>query len=325
MSVRLRIVLGLIISVFLFGCEAGGQIMDGDGMIRPYEDDYEQEPETGSEVIELKPEKEKAEDITESENAEAEKKYEFINPSGMTLEERIAVPEGYMRSEAANDSLTAFLRAYPMKEYGSEVHYYDGGVKSYAAQIAVFDMFLGDKDLQQCADSVIRIYAEYLKKNGRQDEIAFHFVSGFLCDYKSWLAGNKVSVAGNNVSWIPGTQRTDNEETFEAYLDTVFCYASTISLKKESEYITLGDAKPGDIFIKAGSPGHVVMIADLCEKEGKKAFLLAQGYMPAQDFYILRNDKHKEDPWYYDDEITYPFSTPEYVFDEECLMRPGYQ
>ncbi|MCR4584585.1 MAG: DUF4846 domain-containing protein, partial [Lachnospiraceae bacterium] len=286
--------------------------MDGDGMIRPYEDDYEQEPETGDEVIELKPEKEKAEDITESENAEAEKKYEFINPSGMTLEERIAVPEGYMRSEAANDSLTAFLRAYPMKEYGSEVHYYDGGVKSYAAQIAVFDMFLGDKDLQQCADSVIRIYAEYLKKNGRQDEIAFHFVSGFLCDYKSWLAGNKVSVAGNNVSWIPGTQRTDNEETFEAYLDTVFCYASTISLKKESEYITLGDAKPGDIFIKAGSPGHVVMIADLCEKEGKKAFLLAQGYMPAQDFYILRNDKHKEDPWYYDNEITYPFSTPEY-------------
>ncbi len=66
------------------------------------------------------------------------------------------------------------------------------------------------------------------------------------------------------------------------------------------------------------------MVADVCEKDGKKAFLLAQGYMPAQDFYVLTNELHADDPWYYEDEITYPFITPEYVFSEECLMRPGY-
>lgn len=39
----------------------------------------------------------------------------------------------------------------------------------------------------------------------------------------------------------------------------------------------------GDVFLKGGSPGHVVMVVDLCEnEEGQKAFLPGQGYMPAQ-------------------------------------------
>ncbi|MCR5119100.1 MAG: DUF4846 domain-containing protein [Lachnospiraceae bacterium] len=268
------------------------------------------------EIIELK---------EEQENEDKEKQTEsLLDPDGTTLETRIRVPEGYERNPEPEGSFAEYLRAYPMHEDGYKVHYYDGGIKEYAAQAAVFDMHLGDRDLQQCADSVIRMYAEYLRDNGRSDEIAFHFVSGFLCDYRTWLAGNKVSVAGNNVSWTATAAREDTDETFEAYLNTVFSYASTISLKKEAEAVSLKEIQAGDIFIHAGSPGHVVMVADVCEKDGKKAFLLAQGYMPAQDFYVLTNELHADDPWYYEDEITYPFITPEYVFSEECLMRPGY-
>ena len=81
----------------------------------------------------------------------------------------------------------------------------------------------------------------------------------------------------------------------------------------------------GDVFLKGGSPGHVVMIVDMCQREdGKKAFLLAQGYMPAQEFHVLKNPEHKKDPWYYEEEITYPFHTPEYTFEEGCLRRLGY-
>ena len=123
-------ILYLILAIFLFGCGAGGQIMDGDGMINPYEEDYEQECGTGDEIIELEMDPVESDDTAEFENAEAEKKYEFITSSGMTLEERIVVPEGYERTETANDSLTGFLRAYPMKKYGNEVHYYDGRAKS---------------------------------------------------------------------------------------------------------------------------------------------------------------------------------------------------
>ena len=72
--------------------------------------------------------------------------------------------------------------------------------------------------------------------------------------------------------------------------------------------------------MQGGSPGHVVMIVDVCvNEEGKKAFLLAQGYMPAQEFHVLKNDLHEEDPWYYEEEITYPLSTPEYTFQEGSL------
>lgn len=57
-------------------------------------------------------------------------------------------------------------------------------------------------------------------------------------------------------------------------------------MESESTKIDLKDAAVGDVFLKGGSPGHVVMIVDMCENEnGKKAFLLAQGFMPAQEFH----------------------------------------
>jgi len=67
------------------------------------------------------------------------------------------------------------------------------------------------------------------------------------------------------------------------------------------------------------------MVVDICENEkGEKAFLLAQGYMPAQEFHILRNQKNPDNPWYYANEITYPFRTPEYTFQEGSLKRLKY-
>ena len=114
-------------------------------------------------------------------------------------------------------------------------------------------------------------------------------------------------------------------ESFQKYLRIVFSYASTLSMEKESKEIKVSDIQVGDIFIKGGSPGHVVMVVDKCEnQEGKKAFLLAQGFMPAQQFHILKNERHKDDMWYYEDEVTYPFSTPEYTFEKGSLRRLEY-
>jgi hypothetical protein len=96
-------------------------------------------------------------------------------------------------------------------------------------------------------------------------------------------------------------------------------------MNNEVKKISEDEIQVGDVFLKGGSPGHVVMVVDVCEKDGKKAFLLAQGYMPAQQFHVLKNPLHEDDPWYYVDEIHYPFQTPEYVFGEESLKRPLYQ
>ena len=250
----------------------------------------------------------------------------ILNPDGETLETRIHVPEGYERTTADEGSLTAFLREFPMKPDGAKVHLYDGSEKNTQNDhVAVFDLPLENYDLQQCADSVMRIYAEYYWATQQYDKIKFHFTNGFLAEYGKWRDGNRISVNGNNVSWIKQKSKDTSYECFVRYLRTVFCYAGTLSMERESQPTTLSAIKPGDVFLYGASPGHVVMIVDVCENEmGQKAFLLAQGYMPAQEFHLLKNNDHPEDPWYYESEVTYPFQTPEYLFQEGSLRKLDY-
>ncbi|WP_455716203.1 DUF4846 domain-containing protein [Anaerosporobacter sp.] len=252
--------------------------------------------------------------------------YSFIDSTGSTLVTRIKTPEGYSRITCDDNSFGDFLRNFTLKEDGSPVLLYDGSEKgNQSSHVAVFDMNISDKDLQQCADSIIRMYAEYYYANQQYDKIKFHFVSGFLCEYEKWRDGYRVKVSGNNVSWQKTKQYDDSYETFEKYLDTVFSYASTLSLDQESAKINIEDLQIGDVFLKGGSPGHVVMVVDICENEqGEKAFLLAQGYMPAQEFHVLNNPASDTDPWYYVNEVEYPFRTSEYSFDEGSLKRLDY-
>ena len=251
----------------------------------------------------------------------------LINEEGMTLESRILTPSGYQRTEVEEGSLGDFLHQYPMKAYGSKVHLFDGSEKyNQSAHISVFDLPIENYDLQQCADSVIRMYAEYFWNTKQYDRIAFHYTSGFLAEYPKWREGNRIKVDGNTVKWVKSAGYDDSYECFVEYLKNVFSYAGTLSMYcEEAVEIPLGEAKAGDVFLYGGSPGHVVMIVDVCENEdGEKAFLLAQGYMPAQEFHLLVNENHLEDPWYYESEISYPFSTPEYTFQEGSLKTLLY-
>ena len=263
---------------------------------------------------------------SESDNIPPEEQREnWINASGDTLETRILPPEGYERQSVESDSLTAFLRTYPMKKDGSDVRLYNGKKKGREnVHAAVFKLPLEKEDLQQCADSVMRVYAEYYWHTDQKDKIAFHFVDGFLAEYDKWQQGYRMEV-GDSSRWVKSASSDSSYECFQKYLRIVFSYASTLSLEKESKRISIEKIRTGDIFIKGGSPGHVVMVVDVCENaDGRKAFLLAQGYMPAQEFHVLKNSEHQENPWYYVDEVTYPFQTPEYTFEKGSLRRPEY-
>lgn len=252
--------------------------------------------------------------------------YQYLDTQGMTLESRIYVPEGYERTETEEGSLTEFLRTYPVKEHGSSVLLYDGSEKwNQNAHVAVFALPIEERDLQQCADSIMRVYAEYYLKTEQYEKIRFHFTNGFLAEYDKWRGGYRISVEGNNVSWVKSAGYDDSYETFVKFMRTVFTYAGTLSMEQESEPISVEEARVGDVILKGGSPGHVVMIVDMCENEqGEKAFLLAQGYMPAQEFHVLKNPLHEENPWYYEEELTDSIRTPEYRFEEGCLKRLEY-
>lgn len=256
--------------------------------------------------------------------AEEEPPYQILCPEGMTLTTRFHPPKGYERTEIKENSFAEYLATYPLLPDGTSVHLYNGKRKGRQNDhVAVFDLPLVEDDLQQCADSVIRLYAEYFRKTEQFERMKFHFVSGFCCDYESWMQGKRVSVSGNDVSWVNNGQTGNSDEIFEKYLRVVFSYASTLSLKQESVEKDLEDVEVGDIFIYGGSPGHVVMVLDVCENEdGERAFLLGQGYMPAQQFHVIKNPLHEEDPWYYVKEVTEPFETAEYTFDDLTLRTP---
>lgn len=247
----------------------------------------------------------------------------FIIPEGNTPGTRIRTPQGYTRVPAEQGSLAEFIRNYPLKEDKSPVLLYDGTKKrNQTAHAAVFSLPIEAEDLQQCADSVIRLYAEYFRETGQDEKIAFHFVNGFLAEYVKWREGYRIKVNGNDVVWEKTASYDDSYESFAAYLRMVFAYAGTLSMEGEAEETTLGELEAGDVFLQGGSPGHVVLVLDVCENaDGRKAFLLGQGYMPAQEFHVLKNPKREEDPWYYEEEVTYPFQTPEYTFIQGSLKR----
>lgn len=249
----------------------------------------------------------------------------LINPAGNTLAERFETPDGFARSSDSS-GFAEFLENYKLYPDGKKVKLYNGKNKgNQNVHAAVFKMKLVDGDLQQCADSVMRLYAEYFYQSQQYDKMNFHLVNGFPVEYSKWRQGMRVSVDGDSTSWVSGGQPSDSKQTFEKYLRFVFSYASTLSMEKESKKIKKGQIQAGDIFIYGGSPGHVVMVLDVCENQsGEKAFLLGQGYMPAQQFHVLKNPLHEEDPWYYVSELGYPFHTPEYSFDPGSLRRPEY-
>lgn len=204
-------------------------------------------------------------------------------------------------------------------------------------------MDIDSVDLQQCADAIIRLRAEYLYSKGLYDKIHFNFSNGFRCDYTKWAEGNRVKITGNHAKWEKTNNVDYSYKTFREYLLTVFTYAGTISLYNELEPVrTTRDSTNfgvGTIIIEPGNPGHAVIVVDMIEKiehSWQKAILLAQSYMPAQEIEILKGngdevgyldeDSRKywttghigDPPFYCQGRLLW---TPEYVFRNKKLIK----
>ena len=87
--------------------------------------------------------------------------------------DEIPLPAGYHRIPAADDSFAGWLRKLPLKK-DKRVFTYSGALKqNQSAQYAVIDISVGTRDLQQCADAVMRLRAEYKFRQGAYSEICF--------------------------------------------------------------------------------------------------------------------------------------------------------
>lgn len=249
-------------------------------------------------------------------------KAEIINEEGTNIMERFLPPEGSERIEAYSGSFAEYLRNLKLKSFGEKVLYYDGREKSDFAYISVIDQDITERNLQQCADAIMRLKGEYHYERREFDKISFNFVSGFKCDFKTWSSGKKVVLNGNNAAWASGPNNDTSYASFRRYMDVVHSYASTISLKKQLEEVDMMEMEIGDVFIVAGSPGHAVIVVDMAADKmtGTTYFMLAQSYMPAQETQILRNFSSPDiSPWYILEKGE--LITPQWTFPEGSLRR----
>ncbi len=241
-----------------------------------------------------------------------------------TIASRFAPPPGFVRSAETPGSFADWLRHLPLKPTHSLVHLYDGRPKpDQTVHCAVIDIDVGASDLQQCADAVMRLRAEYLYSQAAYRHIRFNFTSGDTASYERWRQGYRPVVRGNRVRWRNGAAEDPSYDNFRRYLDSVFMYAGTWSLSRELEPRRIEEIAIGDVFIKGGFPGHAVIVVDLAidPATGRKAFLLAQSYMPAQDIHLLNNPASIDgSPWYRipDDGL---LRTPEWTFKTSELRR----
>lgn len=236
---------------------------------------------------------------------------------------RILPSYGYKRVVVAEDSFEEWLRYLPLEEGNPPILLYNSKGAYQFPHSGIVNIDIGDKNLQQCADAVIRLRAEYLFTKKDYESINFNYVSDFKSSYLRWREGFRPIVIGNLVKEIKSASFDDSWKNFREYLNSVFNYANTFSLEKEMVSIRdINDIKIGDVFIVGGFPGHAAIVVDLAENEkGEKIFLLAQSNRPAQDIHISKNiDDFTISPWY---SVNFgeALSIPGWTFKKTDLMR----
>jgi hypothetical protein len=233
------------------------------------------------------------------------------------LYKQVAVPNGFTRIAAPQNSFTYWLRRLPLAAKGTPVRLHDGQKKLYQeGAYRVLDIDVGRRNLQQCADAVMRLRAEYLYSQKAYEKIKFNYTNGTTVRYKDWAQGKRPVLKGRKVVFSHPNGKTDySYRTFKKYLTNIFIYAGTASLEKELKPKTVQQIEAGNVFIRGGYPGHAVLVVDVAQNSlGERIFMLAQSYMPAQSIHILVNPNLKyNSPWYKVSDLK-RLETPEWQF-----------
>ncbi|MDH7445081.1 DUF4846 domain-containing protein [Aquimarina sp. 2201CG14-23] len=248
---------------------------------------------------------------------------DYIHEEGDSISTRVVVPKGYQRTKYVKGSFQEYLRNYKLKKHGSPIINYDN--TQYFAQHwhdAILEVPVPSNGLQQCADALMRMRAEYLWDANRKDEVGFNFTSGHYCSWKKYAEGFRPKIKGNKVTFHKTASPNTSKSNFYKYLNLIYTYAGTLSLHTELPKVKVKDLTIGDMLVKPGSPGHIEMIVDeIVNDQGDKLFLLAQGNTPAQNVCLLKNFEDTSiSPWYrfVENEAVY---TPSYHFEKALFIR----
>lgn len=153
--------------------------------------------------------------------------------------------------------------------------------------------------VEQCADIVVRLVAEYANGNGNADEIVFRSLSGQRIEWKRWLQGRyAVNTDASAIIYHAGAARTETPREFDEFLTFVMSYVNTASLRRDWREVAPGDIQIGDVLIQpsclGAGMGHMSMVVDACEDSaGNRLYLFVDGYTPARVPVVRQREPNK--------------------------------
>ena len=248
-----------------------------------------------------------------------------VDSTKETIIKRFQPPVNFTWVSQIPNSFGSYLINFPLYPKNFPVRdFREIPIQKQYNHAAILNIDVGEKDLQQCADAWIRLYAEYLFAQKRFSEIGFEFTSGQFLSWKDYEKGVRTEEIKDRVKFLKKAKFDSSYQNFRNYLNLVFNYAGTISLNNESESVIKNeDIEVGDFLIKPGSPGHSVIIVGVSKSfSGKRLYLLAESFMPAQDIHILINPLNKKiSPWYELDVNSVQTITAKYIFTPTSIKR----
>jgi hypothetical protein len=221
---------------------------------------------------------------------------DFPKPDA-TLEARFPTPPGYQRVQVEPGSFAEWLRSLPMAPEGTPAKSFDGRVSldaddDYLAGVVAID--IGNADLEQSADVILRLQAEWLWSRGEKANISYLSATKLAMPLSRWEKGQRLIPNGPNMFWvIKGKPAEVDHAEFRKYLDAVFNWANSTSLSIRSKPVEdPKDLLAGDFFLQLQPPNQVAVVLDVAEKpSGERVALLGQARNPAESVHVVRPGK----------------------------------
>lgn len=221
---------------------------------------------------------------------------------------RQAFPPPAESTRVSGGSFGDYLGRLELRESDVPIRTHDGQRVYHHGRVIELPLVRGD--LQQCADSAIRVHAEWQRSEGVTD-ISYHATSGDPLPWDRYRDGDRPYVKDGRIAW----KSTGQVGAWDSWLRAVFMWAGTRSLEAY-ETDPVEHPIPGDVLVEGGSPGHAVLILDVAKKGDQTFLLLGEGFMPAQDFHV---ELGPVDGWWLWSERG--LTLPHWVMDADSLRR----
>lgn len=197
----------------------------------------------------------------------------------------IELPTGFKRVNYPTASFSNWLQNVALKKDNIVYLYNHQPKPNQHLHSYVLDIEVGNKNLQQCADAIMKLRALYFYSSKQYQLIEFK--------------GSEKTF--NFLSFLKQSNSVDTLKQLNNFLEIVFTHCGSYNLNSWLHKKSIENIDVGDVFIEPGSPGHAMIVVDVAINinSNERIFLLAQSYMPAQSIHIVKNLNHQKlSPWY---------------------------